>query len=1383
MKICVEYKRTNLVSSTTVSLQASFFPVMSTSSQSSGQWLPPSLEEMGEMLPQYQFESLLGRGGMGAVFKAVQTSLDRAVAIKILPADLIGDTDLNFLERFKNEARTMAKLNHPGIVNVYDFGEARGGLLYFVMEFVNGTDVARMISSQGRLPEDYALSITAHVCDALAYAHKHGVVHRDIKPANILINMEGAVKVADFGLAKMDDPGQSGLTKTNMAMGTPDFVAPEALIPGVPLDGRADLYAIGVMLYQMLTGEIPRGIWTLPGKKHGTDPRFDSIITKAMQTDREARYQTAGDIRKDIDSILTVPRATLVAQKQAAAEAAAKAVQAQAAGKVAAGSSNQRHAASAQAAARSEGKKSGKGMIVSVVAAAVAVVAGAFVLTGDKKPPTQPPAETAADALTPPAQSAPATAMEQAAPRAKPTVAQAGEIMLFQGHRYQFLPGPFRLDAAGKKADELGGHLVTINSAEEQTWIEATFAALIATKHEGWCRTAGDWASKGKSWRWLTGEPFMYVQWAPNYPNDRQGEGVLYLHGKDGGLLWKNSYWSRPCSALIEWDDAEEKPAVASAKSMPPSAPEPKPDTSPGAEVKPGQTLTFGGHRYQFLAGPFVRDEASDKARALGGHLLTINSAEEQQWIEKSFAAVIPSGWCRIGGERDPDTKPWRWTTKEPFDYTQWAPGSPDESPARRGLFLCRTDGKLPWKNSYWSHSASTVVEWDDDGEKPPPQATSSELKPVPVEAGWTDLITGADVQRDSLMEPWTLENGVLLSPKEPKGRDSPDGHTVLRLPIRDASKNYDLRFRILRVKDGHSVVIAFARGDESPRLGIDGGYGIGIPPEKFNKKDDGGKWLPQGESHDIQIEVREGHVRIFHDGIVRFEHDGTLPGGQSDGYFFLKSKMTPPIFAIGVCNGRIAVLQAAYKAVEVSPMKMATTVPPATSDPVIARLDASFHARLAADVTKAFDAGVARLNTSYVGTGIANARAAAQARGSLKDLTALDAEKKRIAAGQGVPEQDDEGTPAVLTKLRTTYRAAMAKLRGESDAKALPLYKTYLTAIEARIAELTRAGEIQMAKALQNFHDELAKAASAERGANELATAPVVPAKTSPMPETKVAAPSHGGSSWRMAAEFLVRNGGSFVALRNGAPLSVTKEDEIPSGRFEVQEITIDHFNSVLPQLKDADLGALGGLRDLRRVWIRPSAGGLSDAAFAFLANNVNLERVILEGAQDITDGIISHLLPLKKLSQITIAHAPRFTGAGFEQIAGAGNITEIDLYNCGVTDAGMQSLAKCKKLQSLRLNSKAITSAGFAALAECKAATALDLADTAFDDEACGVIATLPKLASLLLSNTKLTDSGLNKLQSLKKLTALDVRGSQVSAEAAAAFQRVMPQCRVSR
>lgn len=264
---------------------------------------------MAHLLPQYDLWEMLGHGGMGAVYKARQISLERWVAVKILPPEMAGEEEDQFIERFKNEARTMARMNHPAIVSVYDFGETADGQLYFVMEYVNGTDVAKMIASQGRLPPEYALAITAHVCDALHYAHTHGVIHRDIKPANILINMEGQVKVADFGLARMEDPSQSGgLTRTGVAMGTPDFVAPEALVIGTHVDGRADLYAIGVMLYNMLTGEVPRGLWMMPSiKLPGLDRRFDGIIARALQTDREMRYQTAQQVRQDLDLIASTP--------------------------------------------------------------------------------------------------------------------------------------------------------------------------------------------------------------------------------------------------------------------------------------------------------------------------------------------------------------------------------------------------------------------------------------------------------------------------------------------------------------------------------------------------------------------------------------------------------------------------------------------------------------------------------------------------------------------------------------------------------------------------------------------------------------------------------------------------------------------------------------------------------------------------------------------------------------------------------------------------------------------------------------------------------------------------------------------------------------------
>ena len=273
-------------------------------------WEPPTPEELQKILPQYEVHMLIGRGGMGAVYKGLQLSLERSVAIKLLPP-AIEKQDLAFAERFKNEAKLMGRMNHPAIVSVYDFGRTADGQLYFVMEYVDGTDVQRMIAREGRLPPEHALAITAHLCDALGYAHKQGIVHRDIKPSNVLIDIEGRVKVADFGLAKLADKTKnSGLTQTGMAMGTPDYVAPETLMYGSDVDGRADIYAVGVMLYQMLTGDIPRGMFKMPSQKfQSIDPRFDAIIRRALEHDREERYQSSHELRLALDVILTTPRA------------------------------------------------------------------------------------------------------------------------------------------------------------------------------------------------------------------------------------------------------------------------------------------------------------------------------------------------------------------------------------------------------------------------------------------------------------------------------------------------------------------------------------------------------------------------------------------------------------------------------------------------------------------------------------------------------------------------------------------------------------------------------------------------------------------------------------------------------------------------------------------------------------------------------------------------------------------------------------------------------------------------------------------------------------------------------------------------------------------
>ncbi len=255
---------------------------------------------------------------MGAVYKGRQSQLDRLVAIKILPPDLDGGGH-DFTKRFKLEARSMARLKHANIITVFDFGQTAEGLLFFVMEFVEGMDVQAMIAQEGRLRSADAIAIAAHVCEALHYAHSHGIIHRDIKPANVIVGHDGHVRVADFGLVKVMNAAQtSHLTMSGSVMGTPNYLAPESLTLGMSVDHRVDIYAVAVMLYHMLTGRVPRGMFELPSQKvPGLDPRLDAIIAHAMQEDRELRYQSAEELRSDLVSILTqpVPQTVVVATK------------------------------------------------------------------------------------------------------------------------------------------------------------------------------------------------------------------------------------------------------------------------------------------------------------------------------------------------------------------------------------------------------------------------------------------------------------------------------------------------------------------------------------------------------------------------------------------------------------------------------------------------------------------------------------------------------------------------------------------------------------------------------------------------------------------------------------------------------------------------------------------------------------------------------------------------------------------------------------------------------------------------------------------------------------------------------------------------------------
>jgi serine/threonine protein kinase len=235
------------------------------------------------------------------VYKARQTKLDRLVALKVLPQETASDPA--FAERFAREARSLAKLSHPGIVTVHDFGQT-DSQRYFVMEYVEGVTLRQRLRTGNVLPSE-VLNIVMQTCDALQYAHGEGIVHRDIKPENILLDKRGRVRIADFGIAKLllRRTGDYTLTDPWQVMGTLHYMAPEQIEKPLRVDHRADIYSLGVVCYELLTGELPLGRFAPPSDKVLVDQAVDEVVLRALEKEPDLRYQQVGDMRMALEGI------------------------------------------------------------------------------------------------------------------------------------------------------------------------------------------------------------------------------------------------------------------------------------------------------------------------------------------------------------------------------------------------------------------------------------------------------------------------------------------------------------------------------------------------------------------------------------------------------------------------------------------------------------------------------------------------------------------------------------------------------------------------------------------------------------------------------------------------------------------------------------------------------------------------------------------------------------------------------------------------------------------------------------------------------------------------------------------------------------------------
>ncbi len=273
----------------------------------------------GSALGPYQLKTIIGKGGMATVYRAYQPSMDRDVAIKILAPDLTHDPE--FIARFEREAQIIAGLQHPNILTVYDFGRANG-LMYLVMRLMEGGNLARELK-RGAMGPERALRLARQIAAALDHAHRRGIVHRDLKPTNVLLDDQDNAYLTDFGIAKMiTGTPAAGLTMTGTVMGTPTYMAPEQW-RSEPVDGRTDVYALGIILYQMLVGQVPFHAETPHGLMYqhldakppaprsvrpDLPPSLEPVLGKALAKHRDNRYASASDVVRDLEHVFQSPQ-------------------------------------------------------------------------------------------------------------------------------------------------------------------------------------------------------------------------------------------------------------------------------------------------------------------------------------------------------------------------------------------------------------------------------------------------------------------------------------------------------------------------------------------------------------------------------------------------------------------------------------------------------------------------------------------------------------------------------------------------------------------------------------------------------------------------------------------------------------------------------------------------------------------------------------------------------------------------------------------------------------------------------------------------------------------------------------------------------------------
>ena len=750
------------------------------------QFEAPSPEELHELLPAYDVLAFIAKGGMGAVYKAHQKSLERDVAIKILPREFGEDEE--FRKRFEDEAKAMAKLNHPNLISVYDFGEV-DHMPYIVMEFVDGKSLH--YSAHGKAIEQNEVArLVTGICEGLAHAHEAGILHRDIKPANILLDGKKRPKIGDFGLARVADESEGD----SVIYGTPDYTAPEVVKKPSAVDTRSDVFSTGVILYELLTGKLPEKTYVPASQVEDVDPRFDKIVRRATHPSPMLRFADGEAMAKDLKQLseaLEKQPSGIMATPPAPApspppDAAAPAVPITSPAPAPAVMETPLPDPGAAAGPETPEVQIKLGTNWSLLRNLVIIVLLLAAIFGMYKAyqwqksenarkqeeqrkindaeqaalraeeersrkkreeiarKAQERLETLKNAAPVTPEPEPETPME-ALERLKPHLTSGeeradfppGTLVRGESHFF-FLNKPLSWQRASAYAEEYGGHLATCLNEGEQNWL----SSKIPSNTTIWL---GGGSTGRTAWGWVDGSP-----WTVRTPSSSTGNCATL---SDLGSIRAQS-GGKKFPFFIQWRNDGSNPGTLETQitRLKASLDTPEPVYPPGVRL-------FENRRYLLIEKTGTWEEANKMAKTAHGHLAVPSEPSENNYLGQLVNnSLDPDASAWIGGRHNGLS--WTWITGETWAFASWAPESPDGDKAVETAVRLVAGDPGGWDDEAPDDGEATsafIIEWSEDRGNTRPVASA------PGAGSWANLRTTAQKNIQVLEAKFAeklLENG-----------------------------------------------------------------------------------------------------------------------------------------------------------------------------------------------------------------------------------------------------------------------------------------------------------------------------------------------------------------------------------------------------------------------------------------------------------------------------------------------------------------------------------------------------------------------------------------------------------------------------------------------